>query len=61
MRHYKKVVVPARPEEVKNRLHKTTCDICGVTIKDKMHNVDKVSVQYKTGADYPDGGSGSAV
>lgn len=58
MKHYKTVVVPETKRQVIDRV---TCDMCGEVIEKEEYMVDKVVIQYKTGSDYPEGGSGEVV
>lgn len=49
------------PAYAKNCVVKTTCDICGEEIKTKQYEIDEVTIQWKKGSSYPEGGSGETT
>jgi hypothetical protein len=51
----KTVYEPARAREYVSH---TTCDVCNEPIDSKCYEVDEVTIKYKTGESYPEGGSG---
>lgn len=61
MKHYKKLIIPAKAETTQEILDKITCDMCHKEIIKDMYSADKVSVQYKTGYNYSGGGFGEIV
>lgn len=58
MKHYVDVEIPAK---ISKRLVKTTCDICTKKIEEELYTVDEVTIEYKTGSSYPEGGSGDEI
>jgi len=62
MKHYKTVVVPATEETTEQKIDKITCDLCKKVIeKDSKFSEEKVTIQYKTGNSFPEGGSGDVT
>jgi hypothetical protein len=56
MKHLKTVQVPASTRDVVDHV---SCDLCGREIIEReFYKVDEVEIRHKTGASYPDGGSG---
>jgi len=55
MKHTKQVEVPAKTE---TQVSYVTCDLCGSKITHISYTVDEVTIKYRTGDSYPDGGSG---
>ncbi len=56
MKHYKTVAVPATTRQ---QLTVMTCDCCkNMIVKKDSWSEEGVLVQYKTGNNYPEGGSG---
>ena len=59
MKHMKKRRIPARTEDV---VAKVTCDICGAEINERHgYDIDKITVERKTGSCYPEGGNNVRV
>lgn len=56
MKHTKTVEVPATTREIVSYV---TCDLCGEKIEGRdTYDVNEVEIRYKTGRNYPEGGSG---
>lgn len=56
MKHLKTIQIPATTREVVDHV---SCDLCGAKISQNLdYVVEEVEVRHKTGAAYPDGGSG---
>jgi hypothetical protein len=55
MEHTKEIAVPATTRVIVDFV---TCDICGAKIWEPGYEVNEVEVRHKTGANYPEGGSG---
>ena len=59
MKHKKTITVPASESEI---IEKTTCDTCNAELPTRYrHNVDEVTIEYRTGYSCPDGGSGTKI
>lgn len=58
MQHKITVKVPASTREVTTSV---TCDLCGVEIKEENYEIDSVKLAYKSGSNYPEGGSGTEI
>lgn len=57
MKHYTEVIIPAR---ITNEVSHITCDLCKNKIQHKSsYDVDEVTVSYRTGRSYPEGGDGT--
>ena len=61
MMHYKEVIVPALQESVKQVLDKTTCDLCEKAVTKEKYSEEGVTIEFKTGEVYPEGGVGEIV
>ena len=61
MNHYRTVVVAATEQTTKQQFEKTTCDLCHGVIEQAPFSEEKVSIQYKTGDSFPEGGSGEVT
>lgn len=59
MQHFKEEVVPAQ----KKRVHThTTCDLCGENVDPEYsYDIDEVTISYRHGVAYPEGGSGHEI
>ncbi len=56
MKHYEKTIIP---QQVKEVLASTTCDLCKEKIEIKEHwAIQDVKIQCRTGMSYPEGGFG---
>lgn len=55
MKHMKIVHIPAK--EVQD-VDKISCDLCGAEIKPKRYDAEQVTINYRSGYECPDGGSG---
>ena len=57
MKHYKERVEPSKKIEY---LSKITCDLCGKNMFSlgSGYSIEEVTIDYKTGEQYPEGGSG---
>lgn len=54
-KHMKTVVIP---ESKRQEVEYTTCDLCGERITEERFHIDTVTMTWRAGTSYPEGGSG---
>ena len=58
MKHKKTVPVPATTREIVGQV---TCDLCKAEIKDERFEVSEVTVSFRKGSSFPEGGFGTKL
>lgn len=47
------------PERIETFTEKTTCDLCHKEIEYHHFDLDEVTIKYRSGSNYPEGGCGT--